>query len=798
MATSPLGGVRPPSEGIISPGKQHKNGTSIHQPQSPASKPRTPSRLGALLPVLSSSSSSKQIVMPEVVEGTPGQSSSSATAEAPPAPKLVKTQSRLGGFLPKVSSKQNFMMVVDEAEASGSEPAGSVHKVSRAQSRLGALLPKTSSRVNLSAPDEGDALVFHSQSKPKFGLFTQAGRQDSAQTEPKTFHGFRNNHRKRSGDPTQESVDGGRVSDPHHSRSTPAPRQGTGGKTHNTPGSTATSGSNIPTGSSTTSGPRRGSIRERLFGNRKTDEFNILGDEEPTDRIISNVSDEKPAKQQRDATYHGKIELSGWLRKETKRLKSKKRCYVKLDGSKLSVYQDLGDEAPSWEIDIRRAIVSGSQRQWSIEISTPHRDALFYAANEAEWSSWQRTLRAAAVNYMEDNYKVGELIGIGTYGEVREATRISDGERCAVKILERGLDKKELELLRREMEVMRTLDHPSIVRTYDVFDTDDTIYIVMEYVPGGDLFEVISERSSEETFSERDVAHVILQVLQGIDYLHSRNIVHRDIKPENILCVDKNFPLTVKLTDFGFSNIMTPGDEEQKLSTLVGTPFYTAPEILFNKGHGPPVDLYACGVVCYALLSGRLPFEGEEDETSADETANVWHMMAEGVVHFPDIYWSNVSKDAKSFVASLLSFDPDRRPSAKQAQQHPWLTLKQRFADREPSSLPDASLAHDFVRIKRLTSSSRLSTSDLLAGGSSVNSLGHSGFGTHGSYVNVASSHGGLSSNSPTLQQRLSQGSPGSRSPQIVRALSASDQMPGLASSPKGTSAKNSSVDAAA
>ncbi|KAA8492615.1 Calcium/calmodulin-dependent protein kinase [Porphyridium purpureum] len=504
------------------------------------------------------------------------------------------------------------------------------------------------------------------------------------------------------------------------------------------------------------------SVRDRMFKSRTTElessqDSGLLGSHEEDPVLAALESDGTPS-------YHIYVERNGWLRKQTKRLRTRRKCFVKLMGSRLAAYHDDQDAVPSWELDIRCAKISGSSKLLTIEITQSAKHVMLYAADAKDWNDWQRALRAASVSHIEDQYQLGELIGQGTYGQVRSAVRRRDNKLCAVKIIERGLNDKELELMKREMDVMRSVDHPSIVRTFDVFDTADTIYIAMEYVGGGDLFQVISELGEAAAFSEWDASLVMREVLQGLEYLHSQNIVHRDIKPENILCVDRTFPLKVKLTDFGFAGLLLAGtagdgqiEEHQKLNTLIGTPFYTAPEILRNEGHGPAVDLYACGVVLYAMLCGSLPYEnGDEDEyVSAAQGQIGWDRLVDGVIEFPDKYWRNVSAEAKDFVRSLLSLNPKDRPSAKAAQEHAWFKMDPSKVALERAET--SKLSHDLQRLKRLTSSSRMSTGDLRASDSLSKQNSGASHVRGSSFCLVPTSpnsiHRGLSSTSPSSMQ---------------------------------------------
>ncbi|KAA8491661.1 Calcium/calmodulin-dependent protein kinase type I [Porphyridium purpureum] len=393
------------------------------------------------------------------------------------------------------------------------------------------------------------------------------------------------------------------------------------------------------------------------------------------------------------ATYRQYHNLSGYLRKRTRILKSKKKCFFRLNVTTLSCYRDRNASEHSWQISLRKAKVTTDDAQLQINVVTAPRSVVLFAENAQDFKKWSNALIETTLNNIDDFYEMGELIGKGSYGEVREAVDLKTREKRAVKIMDRTTDPKELEFLRREVNVMRTLMHPNIIRTFDIFDTNKKLYVVMEYVQGGDLFEVISEQAN--TFSEASAVGVVREILEGVKYLHERQIVHRDIKPENILCVSREIPFRIKLTDFGFANY----DDVDQMQTFIGTPFYMAPEILTSKGHGMPVDIYAVGIVTYAMLSGRLPFE-------TDDKANAYNKITEGRVTFPDADWRNVSLPAKDFVTECLQWDPTKRPTVQQALQHAWLT-KPLSGDAEAKGMK--RLDSDLTKLAALTSSKHTS-----------------------------------------------------------------------------------------
>lgn len=218
--------------------------------------------------------------------------------------------------------------------------------------------------------------------------------------------------------------------------------------------------------------------------------------------------------------------------------------------------------------------------------------------------------------------------------------------------------------------ILKAVNHPHVIQTLDVFEDDEKLSIVTEFMEHGELFERIIE---EKLFTEDKAREVTRQMLCGVEHLHSLQIVHRDIKPENVLCTKAKQPLSVhwrfqvKLTDFGLSNIINDADNTANaLLSHVGTSYYLAPEVIGRKGYGPGVDVWACGIVLYVMLSGRFPFWGKSD-------IDFLRSLERGP-DFASKEWDMVSNDGKQFVRTLLTLDPSRRPSASQALAMPWIT----------------------------------------------------------------------------------------------------------------------------
>ena len=263
----------------------------------------------------------------------------------------------------------------------------------------------------------------------------------------------------------------------------------------------------------------------------------------------------------------------------------------------------------------------------------------------------------------QEVYKLGKLIGSGSFGDVRAATHIETGEERAVKLFKKSLattDKDKRKLF-EEIQILRSLDHPNIVKIFEYFEDMRRYYIVMEYCRGGELFQEVLR---QEHFSEQTAATILQQLFSAVGYLHSNNIMHRDLKPENILLEDSGDFLNIKLIDFGTAIRFNPGS---KLRTIVGTAYYIAPEVL-KGAYTEKCDMWSCGVIIYILLSGFPPFDGKSDEEIIEKVKKCSYNFGRDV-------WKNVSNEAKDLIYKLLA-QPDVRISAEEALQDLWVQKK--------------------------------------------------------------------------------------------------------------------------
>ncbi|KAI1719989.1 protein kinase domain-containing protein [Ditylenchus destructor] len=256
------------------------------------------------------------------------------------------------------------------------------------------------------------------------------------------------------------------------------------------------------------------------------------------------------------------------------------------------------------------------------------------------------------------HYVLRDTLGVGTFGKVKVGIHEATGYKVAVKILNRQKI-KTLDVvgkIRREIQNLSLFRHPHIIKLYQVISTPTDIFMIMEYVAGGELFDYIVKNGRLKTGEAR---RFFQQIISGVDYCHRHMVVHRDLKPENLLLDERN---NVKIADFGLSNIMTDGDF---LRTSCGSPNYAAPEVISGKLYaGPEVDVWSCGVILYALLCGTLPFDDEHVPT-------LFRKIKSGIFPIPDY----LEKSVVNLLLHMLQVDPMKRATIKDVINHDWFRI---------------------------------------------------------------------------------------------------------------------------
>ncbi|CAL1536917.1 unnamed protein product [Lymnaea stagnalis] len=260
-------------------------------------------------------------------------------------------------------------------------------------------------------------------------------------------------------------------------------------------------------------------------------------------------------------------------------------------------------------------------------------------------------------------YRLIKTIGKGNFAKVKLAKHVPTGREVAIKIIDKTqLNPSSLQKLFREVRIMKLLDHPNIVKLFEVIETEKTLYLVMEYASGGEVFDYLVAHGR---MKEKEARAKFRQIVSSVQYCHQKHIVHRDLKAENLL-LDSD--MNIKIADYGFSNEFTPGN---KLDTFCGSPPYAAPELFQGKKYdGPEVDVWSLGVILYTLVSGSLPFDGQNLKELRER-------VLRGKYRIP-FY---MSTDCENLLKKFLVLNPLKRASLETIMKDRWINMG--YEDRE-------------------------------------------------------------------------------------------------------------------
>ncbi|XP_017327451.1 serine/threonine-protein kinase MARK2 isoform X4 [Ictalurus punctatus] len=264
------------------------------------------------------------------------------------------------------------------------------------------------------------------------------------------------------------------------------------------------------------------------------------------------------------------------------------------------------------------------------------------------------------------NYRLLKTIGKGNFAKVKLAKHIPTGKEVAVKIIDKTqLNSSSLQKLFREVRIMKLLNHPNIVKLFEVIETEKTLYLVMEYASGGEVFDYLVAHGR---MKEKEARAKFRQIVSAVQYCHQKCIVHRDLKAENLLL---DADMNIKIADFGFSNEFTVGN---KLDTFCGSPPYAAPELFQGKKYdGPEVDVWSLGVILYTLVSGSLPFDGQNLKELRER-------VLRGKYRIP-FY---MSTDCENLLKKFLILNPTKRGSLEQIMKDRWMNVGHEEEELKP------------------------------------------------------------------------------------------------------------------
>ena len=272
-------------------------------------------------------------------------------------------------------------------------------------------------------------------------------------------------------------------------------------------------------------------------------------------------------------------------------------------------------------------------------------------------------------------YEIGDLLGKGSWGEVRRGRNVQTNQAVAIKLvdLKKIMEPKECSrqrlTLQREISILKLLNHPNIVKLYDAFEHEDKFYLIMELVTGGELFHYVLNR---KVLKEDEARRFFRQMTSAIEYCHSCLVIHRDIKLENVLLDESG---NIKITDFGFSNFIEPG---QLFKTFCGSPMYSPPEIFSGQRYlGPPADIWSLGVILFAMVTGYLPFSDANDNLRT-----LRRRVCMGDFQVPEA----LSPDCKHLIKKMMRVRQEQRITVQGLRKHPW--VNKGYTTKPDSFLP--------------------------------------------------------------------------------------------------------------
>lgn len=311
---------------------------------------------------------------------------------------------------------------------------------------------------------------------------------------------------------------------------------------------------------------------------------------------------------------------------------------------------------------------------------------------------------------LTDLYFIKNDLGQGSYGKVFQVKNKITGETRACKQLAiKHIQNYEKFML--EINILSKMDHPNIIKLYEVFEDKRYVYLVMEECTGGELFDKIIDRlQNDSIFTEKEAAKIFKQMMMAIAYCHKEGICHRDLKPENLLLLNKKDDTNIKIIDFGLSNIfIDKKGVEIKMTSKVGTAYYVSPEVL-SGNYDKSCDIWSAGVILYILLCGDPPFNGANDN-------DIYKKIKTKKFGYTNPLWTNVSNDAKELINMMLS-DPDVRPTAEDVLQNSWVkdlapNSNESILKLNPSSLKTYGNASKFEKAVATFICSRLKDEDV-------------------------------------------------------------------------------------
>ena len=272
---------------------------------------------------------------------------------------------------------------------------------------------------------------------------------------------------------------------------------------------------------------------------------------------------------------------------------------------------------------------------------------------------------------VKNHYEIIKKLGEGSYGKTYKVKNKDSSDIRAMKQMDKGKI-PDMNLFKNEINIMSILDHPNILKLYEVYEDEKFFYLIIEYCDGGELLHRIRERNEKgNPFKEKEIAEIFKEIISAISYCHDNNVVHRDLKLENILFLNKNENSEIKIIDFGVSTILEKKENKiKRLNSKIGTVYYMSPEIL-KGSYTELCDIWACGVILYIMVFGYPPFNGNNDK-------EIYESIKKGKIEFPN----KISKNLKDLFNHMLCSEKTRF-NAKQVLEHVWIKKKAPDSDNE-------------------------------------------------------------------------------------------------------------------
>ena len=402
-------------------------------------------------------------------------------------------------------------------------------------------------------------------------------------------------------------------------------------------------------------------------------EFNLEDNMVPLDEAEEEVKDIKDILKSKETKLDKNLSIlmEDYIYKVSENGKLKK-YYLVLSGKDILYYKTNAKEVVEGMHNLSGTYVQENGEKkidnrtfylFSIIFNTKTR--MYYCPDKEVAKLWTANLRKS-IGYENffDSYEMLDEIGEGKFGLVKLGVHYKTKERVAIKIIKKeAMNVSDLELVKGEIDIMKLCGHPNVVRLLDHFENSEFIFIVMEYLSGGDLGNHLQVKNFK--FTEKRAAEIMVQIANGLNYLHSYGVLHRDLKPDNIMISDNTDNATIKIMDFGLSKVLAP---HERVNDGFGTLSFVAPEVLIRQPYNKQIDIWSMGIILYYMLTSCLPFDDENDSEEV-----IAKMIVFNEVEFPDKLFKDKSKELKDIIGQCLIKNPDKRITIDNYVNHPWI-----------------------------------------------------------------------------------------------------------------------------